>query len=92
MLRAGDFAMNTMTRVWIDNSCIYCDCCVKTAPDVFALSDGRAVILDVVRVDAKTSPNDDERSALNAVGLEYQDLIREAAAGCPVEAIHCDAT
>ena len=84
--------MDILSRVWIDETCIYCDCCVGTAPAVFALSDSRAVIQDTVRVDAITSPNDEERSALNAVGLEYQDLIREAAAGCPVEAIHCDAT
>jgi ferredoxin len=78
--------MDTISRVWIDEACICCDRCVGTAPD------GSAVILDVVRVDAMTSSNGEERSVLNAVGLEYQNLIREAAAGCPVEAIHCDAT
>lgn len=84
--------MDTITRVWVDETCISCDRCVGTAPDVFALSDGSAVILGTVRIDTMTSPNDEERSVLNAVGLEYQGLIREAAAGCPVEAIHCDAT
>ena len=84
--------MDTLSRVWIDEACIYCDCCVRTAPADFALSGSRAVIQDAVRVDAVTSPNDEERSVLNAVGLEYQDLIHEAAASCPVEAIHFDAT
>lgn len=79
--------MDTVARVWIDETCIYCDACAGMVPEVFALAGDRAQILAEVRVDGLTSPNDRERSPLNAVGLEYQQEIREAAAGCPVDAI-----
>jgi ferredoxin len=79
--------MDTVARVWIDESCIYCDCCAGAVPEVFAMGGEHAQILAEVRVDGVTSTNDLERSALNAIGLEYQEEIREAAAGCPVDAI-----
>jgi ferredoxin len=79
--------METVARVWIDASCIYCDVCAGALPEVFAMGGDRAQVLAEVRVDGVTSANDRERSALNAIGLEYQEGIREAAAGCPVDAI-----
>ena len=83
--------MDTITRVWIDDGCISCHACVGTAPDVFAIPDADgAVILAEVRVDGISSRNVQERSLLNAVGLEYHDLIVEAAAGCPIEIIRFD--
>ncbi len=80
--------MDTLARVSIDHGCICCLACISIAPDVFAFPDGHAVVLGEVRVDCHTSRNADERSPLNAVGLEYEDLIAEAAAACPVEIIH----
>ena len=82
--------MSTIARVWIDQGCICCQACVGYAPEVFAFPDDTAVVLGEARCDGVTSRNADERSRLNAVGLEYEDLIREAAAGCPVEIIHLD--
>jgi ferredoxin len=84
--------MDTVARVWIDEVCVYCDACASMVPAVFALGVDRAEILADARVDGVTSPNDRERSPLNAVGLEYQEEIREAAAGCPVDAIRISAT
>lgn len=83
--------MDTVTRVWVVEGCICCQVCVHTLPEVFAFPDDRAAIIAEVRVDAVTSPNDTERARLNAVGLEYQEEIREAAAGCPVDVIKFDA-
>lgn len=81
--------MDTLIRVWIDDGCISCHACTSAAPDVFTIPDGDgAVILGEVRVDGNTSRNADERSLLNAVGLEYQVPIVEAAAACPIEIIH----
>lgn len=82
--------MNAIARVWIDEGCICCQACVHTAPEVFSFPDDAAVMLGEVRCDGQTSSNRTERSPLNAVGLEYEDVIREAAAGCPVEIIHLD--
>lgn len=82
--------MTTVARVWIAPGCICCQACVGHAPEVFAFPDDTAVVLGEVRCDGVTSQNADERSRLNAVGLEYEDPIREAAAGCPVEIIHLD--
>jgi ferredoxin len=82
--------MPTVARVWIDEGCICCQACVGTVPDVFAFPDDTAVVLGEARCDGTTSRNTDERSPLNAVGLEYEDLIREAGAGCPVGIIHLD--
>lgn len=83
--------MDTVTRVWVEDGCICCQACVGTLPEVFSFPDERAAIVAEVRVDAVTSYNDQERARLNAVGLEYQDEIREAAAGCPVDVIKFDA-
>lgn len=80
--------MSTVTRVWIAEGCICCHACVGTAPEVFAFPDDTAVVIGEVRCDGITSRNAAERSLLNAVGLEYEDTIREAAAGCPIEIIH----
>jgi ferredoxin len=82
--------MEPISRVWIDQGCICCQACVGYAPDVFAFQDDNAVVLGEVRCDGVTSHNARERSRLNAVGLEHEDLIREAAAGCPIEIIHLD--
>jgi ferredoxin len=59
---------------------------------VFTLADGQAEIRADVRIDGMTSPNAHERAVLNAVGLEYQESIREAAAGCPIEIIRCSSS
>lgn len=82
--------MTTLSRIWIDEGCICCHACVGTAPDIFAFPDDTAVVLAAARCDGVTSRNAAERSPLNAVGLEYEDLIREAAVGCPIEIIHLD--
>ena len=82
--------MTTPSRIWIAEGCISCHACVGTAPEVFAIPDDTAVVLAEVRCDGITSRNADERSPLNAVGLEYEDLIREAAVGGPIEIIHLD--
>ena len=83
--------MDTITRVWIDEGCIFCHACVGTAPDVFILPAGEsAMVVGGMRVDGTSSRNAEERSFLNAEGLEYQDLIHEAAVGCPIEIIHFD--
>ena len=82
--------MTAISRVWIDEGCICCQECTHIAPDVFAFPDDCAVVLGETRCDGRTSRNAEERSLLNAVGLEYEDDIREAANGCPVEIIHFD--
>lgn len=82
--------MTTISRVWIDEGCICCHNCVHTAPEVFAIPDDTAVVIGEVRCDGQTTRNVVERSLLNAVGLESEDLIREAAEGCPIEIIHID--
>ncbi len=79
--------MPDIKTVWIDETCIGCNACVGTVPEVFALPEDRAVIRGAVRVDGITSFNEDEKSDLNAVGLEYSFGIIEAAEGCPVESI-----
>jgi ferredoxin len=88
--RARSPAMVIISRVWIDEGCICCHNCVHVAPEVFAFPDDTAVVLGEARCDGQTSRNADERSRLNAVGLEYEDTIHEAAAGCPIEIIHID--
>jgi ferredoxin len=82
--------MNAISRVWIDDGCICCHACVHSAPDVFAIPDDTAVVIGDARCDGQTSRNMTERSPLNAVGLEYEDAIHEAAEGCPMEIIHFD--
>ena len=82
--------MKTISRVWIDEGCICCHACVHVAPEVFAFPDDCAVVLGENRCDGRTSRNAAERSPLNAVGLDYELAIREAAAGCPIEIIHFD--
>ena len=62
--------MTTITRVWIDVGCISCHACVHSAPDVFAIPDDTAVVIAGSRCDGQASRNSDERSPLNAVGLE----------------------
>jgi ferredoxin len=76
--------MSTPT-VYIEPGCICCQACVTTTPDVFLLPDDRAVISGLVRVDGITSPNADERASL-VPNLDWE-MIREAAAGCPVDVI-----
>lgn len=82
--------MTAITRVWIDEGCICCQACVHAVPEVFAFPDDAAVVLGDARCDGQTSSNRTERSLLNAVGLEYEEAIKEAAEGCPVEIIHFD--
>lgn len=82
--------MTTISRIWIAEGCICCHHCSGAAPEAFAIPDDTAVVLGDVRCDGVTSRNADERSLLNAEGLEYEDRIREAAAGCPIEIIHLD--
>jgi len=90
MMTGRSPAMKTITRVWIDEGCICCHACVHSAPAVFAIPDDTAVVIADSRCDGQTSRNCDERSPLNAVGLESADDIREAAAGCPLDIIHFD--
>lgn len=79
-----------MTTIWIADGCIFCQHCTSVAPDVFSIPDDTAVVIGEVRCDGLTSRNAVERSPLNAVGLEYESAIHEAAAGCPIEIIHLD--
>jgi ferredoxin len=90
MLAGRSPAMTAISRVWIDEGCIYCQHCTSVAPDVFSIPDDTAVVIGDVRCDGLTSRNANERSPLNAVGLEYEDAIHEAAEGCPMEIIHFD--
>ena len=72
--------------VYIEEGCICCQACVFTAPDFFSFPDDRALVTAEVRVDGITSSNINERSPIKP---EYEDwdLIKEAAAGCPVDII-----
>jgi ferredoxin len=88
MLAARSPAMTVTSHLWVDEGCICCQACVHTLPEVFAFPDDTAVVLGDVRCDGATSRNSDERSPLNAVGLEYEAEIHEAVAGCPVDVIH----
>lgn len=78
--------MDVLRSVWVEETCISCNCCETAAPEVFHLDDGIAMILGSAREDGITSSNA-ERSPLNVAGLAEREAIREAAAGCPVEAI-----
>lgn len=75
-------------HVWIADGCIHCHACSGNLPEVFRIDEEGAVVLGGTRCDGVTSRNADERSLLNAEGLEYEDAIREAVAGCPIEIIH----
>ena len=35
-----------MAKVWIDDSCIGCEACVDALPDVFAMEDGKAKVIN----------------------------------------------
>jgi len=59
-------------KVTIDDSCTACGLCVETCPDVFELGDDD----EIAKVKVDEVPSDRE------------DCAREAADGCPVEAIH----
>ena len=84
--------MSTITTVWIESGCICCHACENTLSAVFTLAEGQAEIRADFRIDGMTSTNAHERASLNAVGLEYQESIREAAAGCPIEIIRCSSS
>jgi ferredoxin len=86
-----EFPMNQVSHVWVEAGCICCQACVTTLPEVFCFPDDRAEIRGEVRCDGRTSPNEDERSVLNAAGFALAKDIVEAAAGCPVEVIHFSA-
>jgi ferredoxin len=79
--------MDNLQTVWVEDGCICCHACVNALPSVFCFPHDQAEILASVRLDRKTSPNELERSGLNALGLSLSDDIIEAAAGCPVEVI-----
>ncbi len=78
--------MDILRSVWIDECCIVCYACETSVPTVFRTEHGTTMILGGAREDGLTSPNA-ERSPLTASGLAESEAIREAAAGCPVEAI-----
>jgi ferredoxin len=90
MMGGEELLMSTIARVWIAEGCICCHACVGDASEVFALPEDTAVVLGANRCDGLTSRNTVERSLLNAVGLEYEEAIREAAAGCPIDIIHIE--
>ena len=79
--------MDILRSVWIDETCIICNCCETVAPAVFAVDGAFAVIIGDARVDGITSMNA-EQVPLSSAVAEHHDAIIEAAAGCPVEAIH----
>lgn len=79
--------MDTITRIWIEDSCISCQACVHAMPEVFALPEDKAVVLGAVRADGRSDDNLAARSELTAEARTWADAIREAAAGCPVEVI-----
>ncbi len=58
----------------VDDSCIACGLCVEVCPEVFELPEGA----DVAKVIVDEVPADAKASC------------REAADGCPVEAIHLE--
>lgn len=79
--------MGTLRSVWVDEACIFCSCCETAAPDVFRVDGGIAMIVGTARVDGTTDSNPTQ-SPLNSLALDHREAIHEAAAGCPVEAIH----
>lgn len=58
-------------RVWIEEGCILCNLSVDTCPEVFEIPEGSTTAVVKEGVDFS----------------KYEDKIREAAAGCPVEVI-----
>ena len=65
-------------RVTVDGArCVGSGTCVAIAPDLFALDDGRARVLDPGEPGARTD-RDDDRTA---------DDVEEAVESCPVQAI-----
>jgi ferredoxin len=73
-------------RVWITDSCIICNACESTAPEVFNCDGDQAHIRADARSDGLTDMNPDH-APLTAAARELSEAIIEAAAGCPVEAI-----
>ena len=65
---------NVPGTIFIDQSCIACDACCLTAPDIFAMheAEGHAFV--------KKQPTTPEE----------ESLCKEAIEGCPVEAIGTD--
>lgn len=80
--------MSVLHSVWIEDTCTICGSCENAAPEVFRIEGSMTTaILGSARTDGITSPNT-ERSRLTNAALAHREAIREAAAGCPVEAIH----
>lgn len=79
--------MPELRAVWIHGDCICCSACSNSHPGIFILPDERAQVLGAVRSDGRTSDNEAEQAELNALGRALAEDIREAAAGCPVDAI-----
>ena len=78
-----------ITRIWIDDGCIFCQACVGSLPEVFTFVDDQAVVLGSVRSDGITDRNDPARVPLTAAALAaYGDFLADAVAGCPIEIIH----
>ena len=78
-----------ITRLWIDDGCIFCQACVGSLPEVFTFVDNQAVVLGSVRMDGMTDRNDAAQVALTPAALAaYGDFLADAVAGCPIEIIH----
>lgn len=80
----------SIVRVWIEPGCIRCSACAYSAPQVFRVpANSDAVVQGAARADGIDSANNSERALLNpCCAREHGDVIREAAAGCPVGIIH----
>jgi len=77
-----------IVKVWIDEGCIVCGVCGDECPDVFLITDTTCFIRATVREDDTDSENREEKSPLKVeVRGSFEDGIRTAASGCPVEVI-----
>jgi ferredoxin len=79
----------TVRSVWILDHCIVCMACETTAPEVFTCDGPIAHIRGGARTDGVTDANPGQ-VPLTAAAQAWSEEIREAAAGCPVEAIKVD--
>jgi ferredoxin len=75
-------------KVWIEEGCTVCNECESSAPEVFHVTDETSVIKGEAREDGVTDENEATKSPLKGdLGSEFEEEIKEAAEGCPVDII-----
>ena len=81
----------SIARVWIEPGCIRCSACAYSAPQIFRVpANSDAVVQGCARLDGIDSPNQAERAPLACCAHEHDEVIREAASGCPVGIIRLE--